>query len=593
MTELFLDKERVHLSDNISIKIVTENPYFTKSGSYTLNISLSLKSSENKRVFSFINRPDVSKKKKTFEAVLIADSRVVINGTATITEVTEEKVSIQILGGNAEMNFHSTASKLYIDELDLGVHVDSPGEFLMTEQECIRRFTPLYGDGDAIFSPIVNSADKVIYNHLSPVIMLDGRKRFIVFENYARFCIQPYLCAIIRRVIVALGYTLSYNEIEDSVFKNLFVCNATVSMKFAEALPHWTVNEFLTELENFLGVVILVHEGTRKVKIIFAKTFYNNAEPFCLKDVTDDFTCNIDDESSRSVSDGNVGYNLDWDDISYQQLSKEIMDLATIKKYNTLSEIYSAVNSMSEQEKGMTIFETNSRQYIFFRTDTDSYIDEVNKWRSLIRDQDKADLDVQLNIIPAKIVETGVVLYEEFYGFDPQPGENNNERTWKDIGELQVYMPRLSGLIYSSEDKDKVSLQNILEKSTNSEKAEKTKMQVSFSGVYRNFAVNNILHSYPVSWVDSRFPIGLPPKWSLKFYDEIGVQCLGSVVHQGFDKINTTVEETKSVASKQKIDPTRVMIINGKRYVCKQVELTVTGKGIEPIQKIVVYELVD
>ena len=154
-------------------------------------------------------------------------------------------------------------------------------------------------------------------------------------------------------------------------------------------------------------------------------------------------------------------------------------------------------------------------------------------------------------------------------------------------------MPSVSGLIYSSDNKDKVSLQSILEKNSKSEKAEKTEMRISFSGAYRNFSVNSRLHSYPVSWVDARFPILSLPKWSLRFYEEDGIQCIGNVVHQGTDKIKTTVEETKSVANKQKIDPTRVMVINGKRYVCKQVELTVTGKGIEPVQKIVVYELVD
>lgn len=590
MTELFLDKERAVLGDNISIKVITENPYFTKSGNYTYNIPLPLNASENKMIFAHINRSDVSKRKMEFEAVLIADGRVLISGTATITEVTDETVSIQILGGNAEMNFYATASKKYIDELDLGTHIDS-GYFYMSEEDCRKRYTPLYGDGDAVFLPIINSTDGQIYNYLKPVVHSGGDNWFFMIDrgtNYARLCIQPYLCAIVRKVIEALGYTIAENEMENSIFKNLLICNATATTKFAAALPHWTVSEFFTELENFLGLVILVYEGTRKVRILFAKNFYSREEPVYLSNVTDEFSCKIDEDSEQTVSDGNVGYDLDWDDVDYAQLSKEIVAAGTLKKYNSFIEMFTAMQNMSLVERSKVLFEQQNRQYIYFRTETGGSLREVNEWRHLIRNQDKEDVDVKLNIIPVKMEETEIMMYRYI--------RHANETTIQveQIGFAKVAMPVMSGLAYSSEKEEEITLQDLLEGSTKTEKSSVTKMRVAFFGFYGNIAVGSTLHSYPVTWVDTHNPsMIIPKKYSLRFFDEDDVQCLGSVAHEGFAKINGIVEETKSVADKKKINPTQVMVINDKRYVCKQVEMTVTGKGIETVQKIVVYELVE
>ncbi len=71
-------------------------------------------------MFGNLHRHDVEKQIITYKARMVSDNRTVIDGTATLTSVTENGIKLQILAGNAEMNFLSKYEKVYIDELTLG-----------------------------------------------------------------------------------------------------------------------------------------------------------------------------------------------------------------------------------------------------------------------------------------------------------------------------------------------------------------------------------------------------------------------------------------------------------------------------------------
>ena len=60
-TVLFLDGIQVYPSSGQNIKLTRENPYFTQSDSYTLDVTIPLDILENMRFFGNINR--VEKKK--------------------------------------------------------------------------------------------------------------------------------------------------------------------------------------------------------------------------------------------------------------------------------------------------------------------------------------------------------------------------------------------------------------------------------------------------------------------------------------------------------------------------------------------------
>ena len=98
MTELYIDGVSVVLPDNFSTTIKRENPFFTHSGEYSYDITLSLKEKTNAALFAHLNRLNsISELKSKRKAVLIANNRVYCNGTEVVTGWTETTVSIQVV----------------------------------------------------------------------------------------------------------------------------------------------------------------------------------------------------------------------------------------------------------------------------------------------------------------------------------------------------------------------------------------------------------------------------------------------------------------------------------------------------------------
>ena len=113
MTELYLDNKSVVLPSNLEFKLYYDNAYFTSTSTHSLDIELPMP--VNYHVFGMLNRLDVEKKSVTFKAYLIADGRVLLNGTALVLAVTDKSVKVQLMSGNAELNF-LTKGDIYINE---------------------------------------------------------------------------------------------------------------------------------------------------------------------------------------------------------------------------------------------------------------------------------------------------------------------------------------------------------------------------------------------------------------------------------------------------------------------------------------------
>ena len=87
MTELFLNDKAVVLPSNLEFSLYFDNPYFTSTSTHSLDIELPMP--VNYHVFGMLNRLDVEKKSVTLRAQLIADGRVLLNGTAIVLAVTD------------------------------------------------------------------------------------------------------------------------------------------------------------------------------------------------------------------------------------------------------------------------------------------------------------------------------------------------------------------------------------------------------------------------------------------------------------------------------------------------------------------------
>lgn len=102
MTELYIDGQLAALPEGFNITFTSENPYFTRSSNYSLDIELPMPA--NHAIFKHVNRLDVTKKKTILSAMLIVDARCLLYGSAVLLSVEDTLVKVQLVSGNAEFN---------------------------------------------------------------------------------------------------------------------------------------------------------------------------------------------------------------------------------------------------------------------------------------------------------------------------------------------------------------------------------------------------------------------------------------------------------------------------------------------------------
>ena len=119
MIELFINNTLVDLPTDFSVEIQYDNPYFTKSSDFSLDVDIPLISTNNRMIFGHINRLDVAKKDITFPCRMRVNQITAFIGDATIIKITPKIVTPQFLGHNPSLNFFS--DEIFIDPLDLGM----------------------------------------------------------------------------------------------------------------------------------------------------------------------------------------------------------------------------------------------------------------------------------------------------------------------------------------------------------------------------------------------------------------------------------------------------------------------------------------
>ena len=107
MTELYLQKNGTTAWQQLwpdtaqSIKLTGENPYFTQSERYTVDVTLPMDILQNRSFFQNIQRMERSKQPQHMKCRLVVDNHPVLTGTASVTQVTQESVMVHMVGGNS------------------------------------------------------------------------------------------------------------------------------------------------------------------------------------------------------------------------------------------------------------------------------------------------------------------------------------------------------------------------------------------------------------------------------------------------------------------------------------------------------------
>lgn len=193
MTELYIDGQLAVLPEGFSFTFTSENPYFTRSSNYSMDVELPMPA--NYAIFKHINRLDVTKKKTILPATLIVDAKSLLYGSAVLLSVEDTLVKVQLVSGNAEFNL-LTNDEIYIDELKLG------GPYVPPMPEMFQFFLPesemkaVYGsvdEVDGVFLPVFYQEAKE-ENLVNAVAYEEGTTNFNPYSSYLVGSFQPYLC---------------------------------------------------------------------------------------------------------------------------------------------------------------------------------------------------------------------------------------------------------------------------------------------------------------------------------------------------------------------------------------------------------------
>ncbi len=291
MTELFLNNKRVYFIGSKGIKMTKNNPYLVQSGTYSLEIEIPLDIPENLEVFGPLQRIEVSKNPVEFSARMISSSKEIFNGTASLTNISELKAKIQLLGGNSEFNILYGDENIYIDEL--------PFEDL--DMESIA-----YENGaDTVYT----STDYLdILRKIRPLCWVkakcyDANNDAYINGDDEEESLSPNLIFCIRAIIHALGYSLKDCYFDTTPFKKLYVMTGYIhseSWTLAEivkgALPHWSVVTFFEELQRIFNCTVRFNETEKNVSIIL-----NAPSETTVIEVADEFESEIDEEQKANT----------------------------------------------------------------------------------------------------------------------------------------------------------------------------------------------------------------------------------------------------------------------------------------------------
>ena len=675
MIELFLDNKPAVLRDNASIKLTRENVYFTKSGSYTYDIELPLDCAENRAIMGNINRKDVATHYREFRAILRVDNQVLLDGKAILHQVTDTAAKVQLMGGNAEMNFYTKGSELYVDELDLGdwfsiMNYRPEGEhhkgnaFMLFDQEHDAIWTD-DADPEVAWSAFYNrwwrNAEGLESNRATdkgvmfPVINESASYRegttnaeannlegggvivngFILravegseVNLYLPGCryswptsgganvqsrvpqivpsFQPMLVMMIVRVLKACGYPMEdASEIallSNSLFRHIFIVTANNRLELNQALPHWTVNELITQVEMLLGIVIEIDETSKKSHIAFRNDFWqDNTLMTAIDHIVDEYTIEIDKEETTDISNGNVA----WDSVEdgYTHISDDIMDAVEVDttRFATMAAMQTALaNGLITRDDKSKIFQVQGHQFIVVGEAGSYEFKEVNQLRMLQRNTDKRDADITLKIVPCPITEWDVPFVSTSRILNPITGLYEYVDLVQGSKTVEVYTrPDITHIGTDSvSTDDEIDIEALIEGEQGTPDKE-DKEDLIYIGIVPAFSTvvfdADMRYHWPrpVSWHQWRITANGADKGFTNQQHEF--LELHSTSSDNDDKslyelalstqhvIDTTVKHCIKFISNKVIQPSGTFIIHGQRFACEKLEYSITSKGVSPL----------
>jgi hypothetical protein len=577
MTELFINRESVVLPDSFSNSTIEENPIFTKRGKYSLDIDLSLAEPRNARTFKHINRFNATIESGEMSAVLISDNQVVLSGSCVILSINQVSVKIQLVSGNSEFNFIAS-KETSIRDLDIGsvsyinIKTTHPDKIYFNESDAPGNQEEIYGYmqigyPDKNFNLCAFYADDqdVVLNKFEYLPYYPGgfyNYSFPRYGNIGKCRPQPYLAAIIDKLVVALGYTLTENCIADhSIFKYYYIPHGYYTLEYAKMLPNWSISDFLTNVETFFNCTFVANDEDKTIRLIFNEDAIESTETEI--EVFDDYNNDIEPKNNTSMSKSNLSYNLDSNDYSkFSKLEENVYDFALKGSYGSLGSLYAQVDSDSNRFK--KIYQGAFGDYIVVATSPTEYeLKRVNQYKNFYQNQTK-EINQEFDILPVAmkpVIEN--VLYDG--------GENPNIE-YPFYSQLPVLFKTE---LTPAEATDDYNMLEVINGALNKQdKSAESKMYLArYNGLktlhYVNIVPDFDVHDFPISYVDA-LAVYFNGKQTPRAFDSIDsfdLEWLADNLYTDLD-IDTTKKFVMKFMRPGKLNILSTFVTRNKKFVC-------------------------
>lgn len=616
MIKLLIDGKEAVIKAGTSFKLTRMNPYFEDQGDFTFEVQLPLDGcAENLAIFGALHRAEVGLAawaNKELPMHLIAPPVNVV-GVAKVMTVSEAEVKVQLLAGKSAVNDFGKDAEgkdLYIDELDLGLKLDNTNTPVGNQEPY---------DMDHLFVTFpVRDGNGMIVNYPLWTFILwrnQWRRSVCKYQNYA---VQPYLATVINSILKKLGYSQILNVFNQSWLKDVFVANNVQTNNVDDILPHWTVEEFFTELRNAFGVYLEVKRGTdvlgksvKYVNLVSLTSHYSGGADVVLEQVTDELTADIDhDESAKTTKEGNTDY--EHESISgILRLPDEVWQNAIIKTFNneSLLRLWVGQNIKTEEEKSTSkwlFVDLNlNRTYAYLKSAKDGkfYLAQVDVFPPLIRNgafykaATNREINTKLRIVPLQMA------YQDFsceYILNADYDLLIKNEIDNKLKGIPILMSSADSVV---PDKQTYSVNGVINgdaESTTDETKKADKLYVAFNpnvawektGEYFPYKVPLGINYLPTEdgfYLPLTLNTNIPQPFSLR-------PSLNEAASVGYnlefmESIKTAVERQFLFLDDVDVDPTATYVIKGKRYACHKIEVTIDTNGVQPLKRGYFYEI--
>lgn len=591
MTELFLKKSegewtRVFFDGAQPFRLTRENPYFQQSDSYTLDVVFPLDVIQNRRFFGSLDRKDVGKRYTEYSCRLLIGNVPVMDGTAHLTQVTQDTVKLQLVTGVSALKMSAAQESQYIDELDLGLESYTAG--LSQRLDAGETFV---GVTPAGWGLIFHDTSNDKYANMCFDYIPQGRYPL-------RFSDCPKLLEVARRVAGALGFTLDLTILPEAC-SHIYVVSGGQN-RFGRKLPHWTVKEFFAEFQNFFGSIFLSHDG-RTLRLAPLSQYSRNSK--VTLEPVEEYSVEISkDSETEGVVNRNIEFAMEQTDI--EVVDEELIAAATYDEaYPTRAAMEIAFGNDSEEVKTHKIYRFAGHIYIAWKDEgEESYRPRCIAPFNACKRFQKAD-SVALRIAPAWLeenlelpaqVEGSEGTVTPYICYITMPAVTNIypliSAYEEGAGEGEQLKPAMQSLIEGTETIIKTEEKPDVMPVVFVDEPETVDL-LPLTDLYEPTTIQACLAYTDYEFKPMKYSRMSRKKWSFSLNALDSAEFhLGQLHVLGFE-LNRQVKHVFRFYAEQMPDPTSIFIVRNKRYGCEKIEASVNEDGFDHLMTGYFYEM--